>query len=367
MAHATDVPLKIQEREEMKLFGEFEAVRFPEENLLLVTKREYLYYIYSYKYKSWRKYRRAGNDCITVCNYEDPSREEIQSTMGGVFPKRETDFMRLCCPDQLHIGNMLTLLSEDYPMYMSAGDVLFSVEMLLEESVIVDKSYMRLKALFDSSLASCLSSEQVLIGIKELCADILGRDVFKKEIGIVDGHDSSSYFWIMPARIVDYEDTDGIDNVAEMRSNEISIEEDDVNQYLTPFLYKYFDEELEANKKRWDADGFEWYLTHNYFTMDSVRRIINDIRDTAEALAVGRENEYTAKLREKRGMATYQLIYSKDLSEEQIKAYNDNRPTEDDTDKELIIDFYRRFIYRMEYMVNIGEEKGYNLISFMGP
>ncbi|MDY3928181.1 MAG: hypothetical protein SOZ34_02340 [Clostridia bacterium] len=39
-------------------------------------------------------------------------------------------------------------------------------------------------------------------------------------------------------------------NVAEMRSVEISIEEDDVSQYLTPFLYKHYNDELEANKKR---------------------------------------------------------------------------------------------------------------------
>ena len=56
-----------------------------------------------------------------------------------------------------------------------------------------------------------------------------------------------------------------------------------------------------------------------------------------------------------------------DLDEAHVREYNDNRPTEDTTDIELIIDFYRRFIYRMEYMMRVGEEKGYNLISFMGP
>ena len=60
-----------------------------------------------------------------------------------------------------------------------------------------------------------------------------------------------------------------------MSSLEISIEEDDVAQYLTPFLYKYFDESIEPNKKRIDCvvdddldstiyvQGFEWYLTHD--------------------------------------------------------------------------------------------------------
>ncbi len=75
-----------------------------------------------------------------------------------------------------------------------------------------------------------------------------------------------------------------------MSGVEISIEEDDVDQYLTPFLYKYFDKELKANKMRavhdWDNDGneqvsykekFEWYLTHNFYTFDSVMRMLKDI------------------------------------------------------------------------------------------
>ena len=56
-----------------------------------------------------------------------------------------------------------------------------------------------------------------------------------------------------------------------------------------------------------------------------------------------------------------------EVSEEEIKQYNSNRPKEDDTETELIIDFYRRFTYRMEYMMKVGGEKGYDLISFMGP
>lgn len=189
----------------------------------------------------------------------------------------------------------------------------------------------------------------------------------KKEIEIIDGHDSSSYFWIQPVRIVEWKDTNDIYAVAEMSSAEISIEEDDVDQYLTPFLYKYFDEGLDANKKRVDVCGFEWYLTHNFFTFDSMRKIIQDMKDTIEALSTEKENEYTVELMKKRGTATYQLIYSRDMSEEEIKEYNANRPKEDDTEVELLIDFYHRFMNKMEYMMTVGEENGYDLISFMGP
>ena len=365
----------------MKLFEKFDAVRFPEENLLFITRDEYIYYIYNPKYNYWRKHRNAGNDHITVSNYPDASEDELIAATGGKRPEKETDFMRLCQPAQLCIRDMLDLFDEDYPSYMADYHIRHTAHRVLLESDISYKSYLKLRTLFDRALAEKLDHQQVIKQIKKLSFNVLGRDIFKPEIGIVDGHDSSSYFWIMPVRIVDDENTDSIDNVAEMRSNEISIEEDDVAQYLTPFLYKYFDDELDANKKRiqdrWIDDdgvehstsvsGFEWYLTYNFYTYEAMQNILNDIHDTLEALSTGKENEYTAKLREKRGWATYQLLYAKDLSEEQIKEYNDNRPTKDDTEISLIIDFYQRFLYRMEYMMRVGQEKGYNLISFMGP
>lgn len=96
-------------------------------------------------------------------------------------------------------------------------------------------------------------------------------------------------------------------------------------------------------------------------------QILKDIVDTVDALSSGKETEYTKKLKIKRGTSTYQLIYAKNLNEEEVAAYNANRPTEDDTEVELVVDFYKRFLYRMEYMMRVGKEKGYDLISFMGP
>ncbi len=365
----------------MKLFDDFEAVRFPEENLIFVTHNGFLYYIYNPKHNFWRKHRNAGNDHITVNNYPDICREELEEAMQGVFPKRETDFMRLCNPSQLWIRDMLNLLEEDYDRYMNDEQIYHVIHRFLLESDICHKSFEALRNLLDKALELRKTYKQVFCEIKELSLSMIGRDIFKQEIGIVDGHDGSSYFWIMPVRVIDDSNTNISDNVAKMRSVEISIEEDDVNQYLTPFLYKYFDEELEANKKRvanyWIDDdgkeqatfvgGFEWYLTHNYFTLDSMTAILRDIGHTINALSCGEETEFTEKLRVKRGSATHELIYAKNLTQEQIDEYNANRPKTDDTEIDLIIDFYHRFIYRMEYMMKVGKEKGYNLISFMGP
>lgn len=93
----------------MKLFNDFEAVKFSEENMIFVTNKGFLYYIYNPKYKFWRKHKNVGNDSITVSNYADVSKEELQDAMHGIFPRKETDFMRLCNPSQLWIRDMLDM------------------------------------------------------------------------------------------------------------------------------------------------------------------------------------------------------------------------------------------------------------------
>lgn len=365
----------------MKLFNDFEAVMFQEENLLFITHESYIYYIYNIGSKIWKKHKNAGNDKITVSNYQKVSKKEVMDAMGGIFPQKETDFMRLCDPSELSIGNILNLMDEDYPVYMSYCEIRSSVHKLLLKSNIYYKSYLKLRSLLDCAVSQNQNNEQVIKQIKELSFAIIGKDIYKDEIEIVDGHNGLSYFWIMPVRVIDYTNTNDSDNVAEMRSAEISIEEDNLSQYLVPFLYKHYDDNLEANKKRFDiwrkdddgiehvssVSGFEWYLTHNFFTFDSVKNIIRDINDTIDALSSGRENEFTAELKVKRGSDTCELLYAKGLSTEQIEEYNSAIPKEDRTQTELIIDFYHRFIYRMEYMMKVGEEQGYNFISFMGP
>ena len=365
----------------MKLFDDYEAVKFPEENAILITHGGFLYYYYQPRYEHWERHKNAGNDYLTVSNYPDVSREELAEAMGGKFPEKITDILRLLYPKQLYIVDMLQLMKEDYPDYMSDNIIYHAVHAFLLESVICYKSYLRLRELLDHALKLQQDNELVLSRVADLSFEMIGRDIFKREIGIVDGHDSTSYFWFMPVRVLDYSNTYEVDNVAEMRSAEISVEEDDVAQYLTPFLYKYFDEDLKANKcrvhDRWTDDdgneqidyitGFEWYLTENFYSYDAIEQMLADMKDTMEALASGRENGYTAELKIKRGTETHKLIYAKGLTDEQIKEYNDNRPTVDDTEADLVIDFYRRFIYRMEYMMKVGREKGFDLICIMGP
>ena len=351
----------------MKLFDDFEAVKFPEENLIFITHSGYLYYIYNQDRKYWRRNRDAGNQHITVENYPDVTESELKEAMNGDLPKNENDFVRLCPVSDLSIGNMLALLEEDYAKYASEHKVWDVVSSFLFGSTIPHKSYEKIRLLLDKAVEQSKDTKWVIEELKALCFKVIGRDIFKKEIGIVDGHNGSSYFWIMPVRVIDDSDTNQLENVAEMARAEISIEEDDVASYLTPFLFKHFDEELDANRKRVESywidddgteqkivvEGFEWYLTHNFFTFDSVNAILNDIGDTVEAIERGEDTEITLKLGINREVET-----DTDDSEEDFCRI---------TDPKLIIDFYRRFTYRMEYMMTVGKENGFDLISFMGP
>lgn len=293
----------------MKLFDDFEAIKFPEENLIFITCSGWLYYIYDPEYNSWKKYKDAGNLQLTVHKYPDVSEKELMKALGGIFPQKETDFMRCCHPSKLWPRNMFDLLNEDYSNYMSDDEISDFVLNFLCKSNIPYKSYLKLKELFSNALSLNHNNEQVFTQIKELSLAMTGKDIYKEEIGIVDGHESSFYFCIQPVRVIDFSDTNGINNVAEMESLEISIAEDDVKQYLTPFLYKYFDDELEANKKRIDyyfddndisyVSGFESYATYNFYTYNSIKKMLNDIRDTMNVLSSGKENEFTDKLKEK--------------------------------------------------------------------
>lgn len=70
-------------------------------------------------------------------------------------------------------------------------------------------------------------------------------------IKIKKGHDSSSYFWIMPVKVKDInKNTNNMDNVDECKDLEISIEEEDINSFLRPILLEIFNDYLYANKKK---------------------------------------------------------------------------------------------------------------------
>lgn len=49
----------------MKLFGDFEALKFSQKNLIFVTQNGYLYYIYNPEFRHWEtSYLRIRGFCL---------------------------------------------------------------------------------------------------------------------------------------------------------------------------------------------------------------------------------------------------------------------------------------------------------------
>lgn len=182
----------------------------------------------------------------------------------------------------------------------------------------------------------------------------------KFEIEIIEGHDSSSYFWIRPVTIKLGEKIRD-DDVTELEE-EISIEEDDVESFLAYFFRKHFDNELIYNKRRYDdcegfIDGFEWFLTYNFFTYEDIRAMAEDINKTAELLKTDYDDPSLAGV--KKSFSIFGMCSRED------KGYGDNSPENIRNHIDAVIDFYNRFSKRILQMLDNNPRT--DIISIMGP
>ena len=344
----------------MEIAENLVVVKFPEEERILVADCGKLLFVYEYKYKIWRE--ENENLSITIQNYPDVTKEELVRLTKGVLPKSREDFERLCKPSFLSVNSMMRILEEDYPDYVfkrydeelgfAIGDTIYMmVRTFLEESEYLGESYGKIRSLLDKAVGNQFDRKQIEDEICELSNMILGRKVVENQILILDEKDHS-YNWIGPERIIEIPDKGGIEYVGSKGDYTISL---DIDTYLYPFLVCYFDDELLPNKWRekgqWEDDsgvkhltyykGFQSYCESNHYTLDAFERILEDINDTIDALSTGRTNRYVDQISGVSGL--------------------------DAKEKERIIDFYQRFIFRMKYMLGICKEKGFNYIFVSYP
>lgn len=374
----------------LKLFSNYEAVKFEQENLILITSSDYLKFFYDIEAKQWHQEKKPNETRITTKNYPSVSKEELVKATEGKLPTCESDFLNLCDISELHVHDMLQLLNTLYPDYMQDTEISYAVFDTLKATPAKCKAYEKICQQLDQATNNNTSNAELLKQIKALSLNLLGRNIFSDEIKIINGKGYELSCFIKPVRILDYDDTNNPNNLAEMESLEISIEYDDAAQFLQPFLEKHFDENLQANKRRVDfrclpgyltskscnetieeakrkyTKGLEEFVSNNFYTFEAVLKMLSDIRDTIRALQQSIETDYTRKLKEKRGMITAKLTGAAIMTQEEIEEYNASRPTVDNTAPELIVNFYERFIYRMEYMMQVGSENGCDLISIMG-
>lgn len=171
----------------------------------------------------------------------------------------------------------------------------------------------------------------------------------KDKIEIQEGHNNSSYFWIMPIKFNYNEDEENCELIERYKEKEISIEETDVEEYLDFFLNKYFDKSFIPNIKRDEirnkcgeyikgAPIFERNLEDNFYSFESIENMIKEIENIISLLE---ENKKDNKLLE--------LNISIDV------------------ENEIIVEFYKKFIFYMRDMLEVSKKIGYELISVMGP
>ena len=110
------------------------------------------------------------------------------------------------------------------------------------------------------------------------------------QIGILEGPDPSSYFFIRPVKVPDSILNCIHDDAIETSKDLISIEESDISCFLAYFLQKYFDPDLIYNRNRsevledYDENIFQWYLTENYYTYDTMEEMLRDILNVTDML-----------------------------------------------------------------------------------
>lgn len=181
------------------------------------------------------------------------------------------------------------------------------------------------------------------------------------QIEIVEGHDPSSYFLFSPAMFKETGEEVLWDEAVEMDEG-FSIEEGDIYCFLSYFLYKYFDENLTYNKRRYEygegyVSGFEWYLTDNFYTYDVLNEMVKEILEVASLLESDYNNPRLDDIKKK-----FSIFYMCPRSDAD---YFNRDASAIQKHISVVIDFYHRFSKRITSMME--NNKNTTVISIMGP
>lgn|GEM_PF-101633 len=193
-------------------------------------------------------------------------------------------------------------------------------------------------------------------------------------IEVEEWHDYGDSFWLMPVRVKDISKNCAYsDNLDCMEDEEISISESSFEDFLYPVFKKHFDKDLSENRQRWESysseerkyvKGFEWYLTNNFYTYDSMDEVLKEIEETATILEKDYDDPRLNELRKGFGnLPDYMPGYWQ--RKEMMSEDEADRMVREN--KAYILDFYRRFVDSIRSMIKAGEAAGYKLISVCGP
>ncbi|MBE6582179.1 MAG: hypothetical protein E7648_02815 [Ruminococcaceae bacterium] len=170
-------------------------------------------------------------------------------------------------------------------------------------------------------------------------------------VEIVNGRDGGGTFWIVCANTNEKNKA----RVPSLDCFGISIYDGDVSQFLSEFLYRYFDPSVQK-REEYDEEGFDWFGI-NLYTFDSIRRMISDIKRVQEMIQYDYDNSALDSIKSHWSVYRYTDKTKNDLTAEEINELRKRVVP-------VAVDFYERLCKRLEQMLDIP---GNNVMSFAGP
>ena len=139
-----------------------------------------------------------------------------------------------------------------------------------------------------------------------------------------------------------------------------TMDEDLLWDYLSVFLIDFFDLSIhDPYRDGWENDGFEAYGS-NCYTVKRIREMLETIKIAITLFKLDYDNPILDEI--KRRISIYKLI-DEDTSYYNLSDEDRERIKKDNVD--VIIDFYKRFIERMETMLEMS--KNCDMVCFTGP
>ena len=179
------------------------------------------------------------------------------------------------------------------------------------------------------------------------------KEVGKKRSGpwIVNGRDGGGTFWIIGISSKEERESE----IPNLDCFGMSIDDTVVGEYLTEFLYKYFDPSVQK-RDEYEERGFDWY-GGNLYTFETMRKMLDDIYQVMRMIREDYDNPELSKIKDHWPLYPYTRKRRDELSDVEI-----NEVRKKAVPDALI--FYERFCARMEHMLKVP---GNDIMSFAGP
>ncbi len=181
---------------------------------------------------------------------------------------------------------------------------------------------------------------------------------YELQLEILEGKGYGGVFNIMPIKVLDEDYDEELGNIEYVESEQISIDEDYIAYFLSIFVEKHLSKDLAFQiwGNECEFDGFEWY-EDNVYSYSDIKNMIADIKEVTKLL----ETDYDNPLLEpvKKYLSHYYLtpLITRWTPEKEAAYIKENIG--------IVTDFYRRFMKRMEMMMQRNPDC--SLIVFSGP